>query len=67
MKIIKSRKVVKEAKCTAYESKFGTNDGEKNIYKLAKIREMKTRYLNSFKCFKDEDQISKSVSKRWAH
>ncbi len=33
-----------------------TTDGEKNIYKLAKIRKFKTIELNCDKCIKDEDQ-----------
>jgi len=33
-----------------------TNNGENNIYKLAKTREMKTRDLNCAKCIEDEDQ-----------
>lgn len=33
-----------------------TNNGENNIYKLAKAREMKTRDLNCAKCIEDEDQ-----------
>jgi hypothetical protein len=35
---------------------LGTEDGEKNIYKLAKTSEMKIRDLNGVRCIKDEDQ-----------
>jgi hypothetical protein len=67
-----AKKVVQEAKYKAYDelySKLGTNDGEKNIYKLAKTREMKTRDLNGVKCIKDEDQRvlvkEEQIKERW--
>src|SRR4029450_8402731 len=52
------KKVVSEAKHRAYDdfySKLGTKDGEKNIYKLAKLRERKTRDFSHIKCIKSED------------
>lgn len=54
----KAKTIVQEAKFKAYGllySKLGMNDGEKNIYKLVKIREIKTRDLKCVKCIKDED------------
>jgi hypothetical protein len=38
------------------------NDGENNIYKLAKTREMETKGLSGVKCIKDE--YDKSISTR---
>jgi hypothetical protein len=41
----------------AYEElygRLGTREGEKNIYKMVKICERKTRDLNQVKCMKDE-------------
>ncbi len=40
------KKVVQEAKCNTYDelySELGAKDGENNIYKLVKTREMKTK------------------------
>ena len=54
-----AKTIVQEANFKAYGEfyrKLGMNDGEKNIYKLVKIREIKTRDLNCVKCTKDEDQ-----------
>ncbi len=47
----------REAKKVVHElyGKLETNDAEKNIYKLAKIREMKTRDLNGVKYVKVKD------------
>jgi hypothetical protein len=46
-------------------SKWGMNDDEKNIYKLAETRKMKTRDLNGVKCMKDEDQVV--LESVWPH
>ena len=54
-----AKTIVQEANFKDYGElyrKLGMNDGEKNIYKLVKIREIKTRDLNRVKCTKDEDQ-----------
>jgi hypothetical protein len=40
----------------SYIAGLGQKDEERNIYKLGKIREMKTRDLKCVKCIKDEDQ-----------
>ena len=37
-------------------AKREATDGQKNIYKLAMTRKLKTREINSIKCIKDEDQ-----------
>ena len=39
-----------------FYSKLGTEEREKNIYKLAKTREMKPRDLNGVWCIEDEEQ-----------
>ena len=47
-----AKKVIRDAKFKAYDDfydKLGINNGEKDIYKLAKLRERKTRDLNSIK------------------
>jgi hypothetical protein len=49
--------------------KLGTKDGEKNMYKLAKTMEMKTRVLNGVKCIKDGDRRvlvkEEEIKERW--
>ncbi len=55
----KQKNVVCKAKYRAYDelyNKLGINDEKKNMYKLAKTREMKTTDLNGAKCIKGEDQ-----------
>ena len=73
-KVVKkeAKKVVREANFKAYDelySKLGTKDGEKNILKLIKTREMKTRNINGVKCIKDEYQRvlvkEEHIKKRW--
>jgi hypothetical protein len=52
-----AKKAVSEARGRAYEDlyhKLGTKEGEKDIYKIAKIRERKTRDFSHIKCIKDE-------------
>ena len=54
-----TKKLVSEAKSKAFEElyhKLGTREGEKDIFKLAKLRERKTRDLQHVRCVKDEDQ-----------
>ena len=36
-------------------NKLETKDGEKDVYKLTKLRERKTRDFNNIKCIKNED------------
>ena len=50
--------MVSEAKSKAYDdlyTKLGTLEGEKIIYKIAKLRDRKTKDLHSIKCIKSED------------
>lgn len=52
------KKVVRETKLKAYDdlyTRLDSKEGEKRVYKLAKIRERKTRNFNQVKCIKSED------------
>ncbi len=53
----------------SYIAGLGQKDEERNIYKLGKIREMKTRDLKCVKCIKDEDQWvlvkEEEIKERW--
>jgi SUMO ligase MMS21 Smc5/6 complex component len=52
-----ARRVMNEARGRAYDElyeRLGTKEGKKYIYKMAKIRDCKTRDLNQVKCIKDE-------------
>ncbi|VAH04446.1 unnamed protein product [Triticum turgidum subsp. durum] len=52
-----ANRVVSEARCQAYEDlyqRLGMKEGERDIYKMAKIRERKTRDIGQVKCVKDE-------------
>lgn len=53
-----AKKAVSEARGRAYEDlyhKLGTKEGENNVYKIAKLRERKTRDFSQVKCIKDEN------------
>ncbi|ONM20895.1 Nuclear pore complex protein GP210 [Zea mays] len=56
-----AKRAVSEAKGRAYDDlyrRLSTKEGEKDVYKIARIRESKTRDLNQVKCIKDEmDQL----------
>jgi Tfp pilus assembly protein PilX len=56
-----AKRVVSEAKGRAYDDlyrRLSTKEGEKDVYKIARIQERKTRGLNQVKCIKDEmDQL----------
>jgi hypothetical protein len=55
-----AKRAVGEAKGRAYDlyRRLSTKEGEKDVYKMARIRERKTRDLNQVKCIKDEmDQL----------
>jgi hypothetical protein len=48
---------VREARGQTYMElyrKLNTKEGENDVYKMAKLRERKTRDLNQVKCIKDE-------------
>ena len=54
-----TKKLVSEAKSKAFDDlyrKLGTREGEKDIYKLAKQRDKKSKDLDHIRCIKDEDQ-----------
>lgn len=54
----KAKKAVSEAKGQAYADlyqKLNTKEGEKDVYKIAKLREKKTRDFNQVRCIKDEN------------
>ena len=52
-----AKRAVSEARGRAYEDlyqRLDTKEGERDIYKMAKIRERKTRDVDPVKCIKDE-------------
>ena len=52
-----AKRAVSVAKGRAYEDlyqRLGMKEGDKDIYKMAKVRERKTRDFNQVKCIKDE-------------
>ena len=52
-----AKRAVSETKGRAYEDlyqKLSTKEGEKNVYKMATLRERKTRNFTQVKCIKDE-------------
>ncbi|KAL5146984.1 Craniofacial development protein 2 [Glycine soja] len=67
-----TKKAVSEARAQAFDGLYqalGTRDGERSIYRLAKGRERKTRYLDQVKCVKDEEGKvlvhEKDIKERW--
>ena len=51
-----TKRAVSVAKSKAYDDlyqRLGTKEGEKDIYRMARIRERKTRDINQIKCIKD--------------
>ena len=67
-----AKRAVSEARGQAYEDlyqRLGTKEGEKDIYRMAKIRERKTRDVDQVKCIKDgADQLlvkDKEIKHRW--
>ena len=52
-----AKRAVSEAKGRAYENlyrRLSTKEGEKNIYRIARARDRKTRDFNQVKCINDE-------------
>ena len=67
-----AKRAVGEARGRAYEDlyqRLGTKEGERDIYKMAKIRERKTRDIGQVKCIKDgADQLlvkDEKIKHRW--
>ena len=51
------------AKGKAYDDlyqRLGTKEGEKDIYRMARIRERKTRDVNQIKCIKNRTDLTSS-------
>jgi hypothetical protein len=60
-----TKRAVSEARCRAYESlyqRLDTNEGERDIYKMAKIRERKMRDVDQVKCILVKDE---EIKHRW--
>ena len=67
-----AKRAVSEARGQAYEDlyqRLSTKEGERDIYKMAKTRERKTRDVNQVKCIKDgADQLlvkDEEIKRRW--
>ena len=67
-----AKRAVSEARGRAYEDlyqRLNTKEGERDIYKMAKIRERKTRDVGEVKCIKDGvDQLlvkDEAIKRRW--
>uniref|UniRef100_A0A8I6Z2Z9 Reverse transcriptase domain-containing protein n=1 Tax=Hordeum vulgare subsp. vulgare TaxID=112509 RepID=A0A8I6Z2Z9_HORVV len=67
-----AKRAVSEARGRAYEDlyqRLNTKEGERDIYKMAKIRERKTRDVGEVKCIKEgEDQLlvkDEAIKRRW--
>ena len=67
-----AKRAVSEAKGRAYDDlyrRLSTKEREKDVYKIARIWERKTRDLNQVKCIKDEmDQLlvkGQDIKQRW--
>ncbi|XP_071680971.1 uncharacterized protein [Lolium perenne] len=67
-----AKRTVSEARGRAYEDlyqRLNMKEGERDIYKMAKFRERKTRDVNEVKCIKDgDDQLlvkDEAIKRRW--
>jgi hypothetical protein len=67
-----AKRAVSVAKGHAYDGLYqqlGTKEGEKDIYRMARIHERKTRDINQIKCIKDGiDQLlvkDEEIKNRW--
>jgi predicted helicase len=64
-------RAMSEAKGRAYDDlyqRLSTKEGEKDVYKIAWIRERKTRDLNQVKCIKDEMYqllVKRDIKQKW--
>uniref|UniRef100_A0A8I6WS22 Reverse transcriptase domain-containing protein n=1 Tax=Hordeum vulgare subsp. vulgare TaxID=112509 RepID=A0A8I6WS22_HORVV len=73
-KVVKkaAKRAVSEARGRAYEDlyqRLNTKEGRRDIYKMAKIRERKTRDVDEVKCIKDGDDPllvkDEAIKRRW--
>lgn len=67
-----AKRAVKEAKskvCEELSKKLDTKDGEKDIYRIARMRDRKSMDINKVKCVKDADQkillVDEEIKERW--
>ena len=67
-----AKKVVQNVRVKVYKEvyeKLDTKEVEKDIYRIARIRERKTRDLCTVRCVKDEDQKvlvrDEEIKERW--
>ena len=66
-----AKRVVSVAKDKAYDDlyqRIGTKEGEKDIYRMARIRKRKTRDINQIKCIKDGTDrllVKDEIMDRW--
>ena len=67
-----AKRVVSEAKGRAYDDlyqRLSTKEGEKDVYKMSRVRDRKIRDLNQVKCIKDaRDQLlvkEEDIKLRW--
>ena len=67
-----AKRAVSVAKGKAYDDlyqRLGTKEGEKDIYRMVRIRERKTRDINQIKCIKDgTDRLlvkDDEIKERW--
>ncbi|KAJ1268001.1 hypothetical protein BS78_07G103100 [Paspalum vaginatum] len=66
-----AKRAVSEAKGREYNDlyqRLSTNEEEKDVYKMARIRDRKTKNLNKVKCIKDaRDQllVKEDIKLRW--
>ena len=66
-----AKRAVSVAKGKAYDDlyqRLGTKEGEKGIYRMARIRERKTRNINQIKCIKngtDRLLVKDEIMDRW--
>jgi hypothetical protein len=67
-----AKRTVSEARGRMYDGlyqRLGTKEGEKNIYRMAKRRERKTRDIIQVKCIKDETERlltkDEDIKNRW--
>ena len=53
-----AKRTVSEARGRAYEDlyqRLSTKEGEKDVYRIARLRERRTRDFNQVRCIKDEN------------